>query len=193
MKLPTDKQEKIHDMTTRLADIEAAPVAKNASGEYPHLRRGQVIYVNFVGSGFMLNGPHFCIVIASEAKSDQVAVMPMTSKSNPVQQNTTWGKLKGYELTTMSLSTISCSPSQGKRSLTGRYFEESRFRLQTRSSAKLWTTATVICIMSKHFQSLLTTGSESTFLNKSLSKLLNAGSEALHLCFLTREMAKLAC
>ena len=65
----------------RMIDIESNRVAKDASGCYPYLERGQVVHVKFVGQGTVLDGPHYAIIWDAFPTNEHVVVLPLTSKS----------------------------------------------------------------------------------------------------------------
>lgn len=65
----------------RIVDIETTRTIKDSQNRFdPILTKGQIVKVKFVGTGAVIDGPHFAIVWSAFPKSDHIVVLPMTSQ-----------------------------------------------------------------------------------------------------------------
>jgi hypothetical protein len=81
--LSTLKQQDILNKFDRLLKSEKKESKTNAQGLFsPTLKHGQVVLVDFVGVGTVLNDQHFAIVWNPVATLGQVQVIPMSSKGD---------------------------------------------------------------------------------------------------------------
>ncbi|KIV58374.1 hypothetical protein AM501_28560 [Aneurinibacillus migulanus] len=80
-KVSNDLKPKLIDQYYRIIDIETNKVVRLDTGVFDQpLKKGQIIRVNFVGQGDVLNDWHFCIVWDVHLKAGHVVIIPLTSK-----------------------------------------------------------------------------------------------------------------
>ena len=96
--LPNKGVDRLIEKFDRMIDIEKQPSIKDDKNNFtPPLKQGQIVFVNFIGQGTVLNGKHFGIVWYVQPKEGQVVVLPMTSKKKANQNLFDLGPIQGLQ------------------------------------------------------------------------------------------------
>lgn len=94
--LPMATITKLLDQFRRMVEIEARGLETDTGGRYtPTLVAGQVVKVNFIGLGSVMNLPHFAVVWRALPYEPNLVVIPLTSKFKPGQEFYNLGQIDG--------------------------------------------------------------------------------------------------
>lgn len=104
--LSEEMRIKVMDQYARLVEVELidVPTVKDKTtnadtGVYEQpLKKGQVVHVNLIGTGYVLNAPHYAIVWDCHPKAGTVGIIPLTSKKGTTPHKAEIGLIEGIEM-----------------------------------------------------------------------------------------------
>jgi hypothetical protein len=103
----------------RIIEVEKVVLLKNDKGQFePLLKKGQLINVEFINQGSVLDENHPAIVWAADKKSEHIIVIPLTSKNGDGRfEKRNLGVINGYN-NLQSIVKINQPQSVSRKSVT---------------------------------------------------------------------------